>query len=220
MTIATPRISKVSKYDGIRSWSLPARITCPGSTLDNGELCPVCRGCYATGGNYRFASVKASRLHNLDDWKHDDWVDAMVAALDNSRFFRWFDSGDIYCVELAEKIEQVIIRTPWVRHWLPTKSYRVESIRPVLDRIAALPNVVVRYSSPYVDGSYIPGLHGSTVVPTYDHEVPAEVHICAAYQNEGNKCTGCRACWDKNVKVIAYVAHGRAMDKVLKSLVK
>ena len=220
MTTAAPQISKVSKFDGIRSWSLPARITCPGSRLDNGELCPVCQGCYATGGNYRFNNVKAARLHNMNDWKHDDWVDAMVAALDNSRYFRWFDSGDVYCVELAEKIEQVIIRTPWVRHWLPTKSYRVDSIRHVLDRIATLPNVVVRYSSPNVDGSYIPGLHGSTVVPTYDHDVPAEVHVCPAYQNEGNKCTGCRACWDKDVKVIAYVAHGRAMDKVLKSLVK
>lgn len=208
------RISKVSKLDGIKSWSLPARETCPGSIL-NGELCPVCKGCYAATGNYRFPNVKAPREENKDDWKRTTWADDMVAALAKAAHFRWFDSGDVYCRELAEKIKEVIAQTPHVKHWLPTKSYRVPSIRPVLDEIKALPNAAVRYSALDVDGSYTPGLHGCTVVPTVDTEVPAEVHICTAYER-GGKCDGCRACWDKAVEVVAYVAHGRSMAKVVR----
>jgi hypothetical protein len=139
----------------------------------------------------------------------------MVKALDKAEYFRWFDSGDVYCRELAVKIKEVIKRTPHVKHWLPTKSYRVAAIRPILDEIKALPNACVRYSALGIDGSYESGLHGSTVVPTYDTEVPSEVHICGAYERNG-KCAGCRACWDKGVNVVAYVAHGRSMAKVIK----
>ncbi|WP_018123361.1 GP88 family protein [Desulfovibrio oxyclinae] len=208
------RISKVSKLDGIKSWSLPARETCPGAKV-NGELCPVCKGCYASTGNYRFPNVKAPREENKQDWKREGWADDMVKALAKAEYFRWLDSGDVYCRELAEKIKEVIERTPHVKHWLPTKSYRVASIRPVLDEIRELPNACVRYSALDVDGSYESGLHGSTVVPTHDTEVPDVVHICSAYER-GGKCAGCRACWDKDVEVVAYVAHGRSMAKVVR----
>jgi hypothetical protein len=38
--------------------------------------------------------------------------------------------------------------------------------------------------------------------------------LCKAYDN-GGKCNGCRACYDKSVDVIAYPAHGRSMQKVI-----
>jgi len=206
------RISKTSKLDGINSWSLPARVTCPGALDDNGNLCPVCKGCYAAGGRYRMANVIAPRMENMEDWKREDWVADMVAALGKAEYFRWLDSGDVYCKALAEKIEQVIKATPNCKHWLPTKSYRVPEIKEVLDRIRELPNAVVRYSSLEVDGSHERGLHGSTCVPAQDWEVPSYVHVCKAYEHDG-KCSGCRACWNKQVEVIAYVAHGQAMKK-------
>ena len=76
------RLSKTSKLDGIRSWSLEALDTCPGS-IENGELVDACKGCYATTGNYRFSNVKAPRLENKEDWKRLEWVDDMVKALDS-----------------------------------------------------------------------------------------------------------------------------------------
>ena len=92
-----------------KSWSLQARTTCPGSIdLKTKELVDACKGCYATDGKYNFKNVKAIRDHNKQDWKRDEWVDDMVAELDNSRYFRWFDSGDVYCVGLAQKIFQVM----------------------------------------------------------------------------------------------------------------
>ena len=110
------RISVTSKLDGIRSWSLQALETCPGSWASPGELVDACKGCYATTGNYRYPNVKAPRLENREDWQRLEWVDDMVKALDSDRYFRWFDSGDVYTLALAEKILEVMKRTPWVKH--------------------------------------------------------------------------------------------------------
>jgi len=93
------KLSKTSKLDGIMSWSLQALDTCPASRDSNGELVPACRGCYATTGNYRFKNVKAPREFNREDWQRAGWVSDMTAALDSSRYFRWFDSGDMYALE-------------------------------------------------------------------------------------------------------------------------
>ncbi len=68
------RISVTSKLDGIRSWSLQARDTCPGAIGAD-----ACKGCYATQGNYRYPNVKAPRIENREDWKRDEWEDEMVS---------------------------------------------------------------------------------------------------------------------------------------------
>lgn len=211
---ASPKISVTSKLDGIRSWSLQAIDTCPGSVASPGELVDACKGCYATTGNYNYPNVKAPRAHNRDDWQQLDWVDAMVLALDKDRYFRWFDSGDMYAIGLAEKIFEVMQRTPWVQHWLPTRMHKFPKFRDVLQRMKALPNVSVRFSSDAVDGSFTAGLHGSTIVPTAG-DAGAGVKVCEAYEH-GGKCNECRACWDKSVDVIGYVAHGAKMTKVIR----
>ena len=125
----TLKLSVTSKLDGIRSWSLQALDTCPGSKTADGTLVPACSGCYATTGNYRFANVKAPREHNRQDWQREDWVRDMVMELVNDEFFRWFDSGDMYSLELAQKIYQVMELTPWVKHWLPTRMEKFPKFR-------------------------------------------------------------------------------------------
>ena len=207
------KLSRVSKLDGIQSWSLQAVETCPGSRRDDGSLVGVCQGCYATEGNYRFPNVKRVRDHNRDDWKRDDWVDRMVAALSTERYFRWFDSGDVYDYRLAIKIYDVVRRTYWCKHWIPTRSHKITHIRIALEMINRLPNAVVRYSADEVD-EFDPQRHGSMV--TSDPDVlPQGVKLCEAAQNTPKQCNGCRACWDKSVPAVAYVAHGRRMHKML-----
>jgi hypothetical protein len=44
------KISVTSKLDGVRSWSLEALDTCPGSIAAPGVLVDACAGCYATTG--------------------------------------------------------------------------------------------------------------------------------------------------------------------------
>jgi hypothetical protein len=206
------KLSKTSKLDGILSWSLQAIDTCPGSSDGNGGLVPACQGCYATTGNYRFANVKKPREFNREDWKRDSWVSDMVMALDSSRYFRWFDSGDMYDIKLAEKIRKVMLHTPWVSHWLPTRMYKFDKFKRVISEMQVLSNVVVRFSSDSVMGEIIEGQTTSTI---FSDVVPTAALECKAYQNEG-KCNGCRACYDKSVSVIAYKAHGVKMAKVIK----
>ncbi len=204
-------LSETSKL-GCKSWSLQALETCPGSVGDNGELVEVCQGCYATTGNYRFPNVKRIRDINKAEWQADSWVSDMVDALQSSRYFRWFDSGDVYALELAEKIYQVCQATPWCSHWLPTRMYKFVKFHNVLDRLNALPNVVVRYSGDNIGEAPKFGQFVSMVVAP---ETVADAHMCPAY-SQGGKCLDCRACWSKDVHNVAYLAHGKKMHKVVR----
>lgn len=209
------RISKTSKLDGVKSWSLQARKTCPGSFDVAGDLVAACAGCYAVGGNYRFRNVVEPREENQIDWKRDEWVSDMISALRNERYFRWFDSGDMYDARLAKKIYLVMLNTPDVKHWLPTRMYKFAKFKAILAAMQALPNVMVRPSSDSVTGDFEAGLHGSTIVPD---TVPRQgVKLCHAATNEG-KCGPCRDCYSKDIPVIGYLAHGRSMAKVLREL--
>ena len=207
------KLSVTSKLDGIKSWSLQAITTCPGSADGKGGLVSACSGCYATDHNYRFKSVKQVRSYNQIDWKRPEFVSEFVAALKNESFFRWFDSGDLYDVKLAKVLYEIMSLTPHVKHWLPTRMYKFKKFMPVLNAMKELSNVMVRFSSDDIDGSYNSDIHGSCIIPESDFITNAT--ICKAYDFNG-KCNGCRACYDKNVKVIAYPAHGRKMKKIIK----
>jgi hypothetical protein len=209
------KLSKASKMPG-RSWSLQALDTCPGSKKRDGSLVDACSGCYATTGNYRFKNVKAPREHNREDWKRSEWVDDMVAELDNDRYFRWFDSGDVYDVRLAFKILEVMKRTPWCNHWLPTRMHKFSKFGLVLAEMSALPNVVVRLSSDSITGDTVEGPQTSTIA-TLDN-VPGDALVCEAYSREG-KCGPCRACWSKDVALVCYIGHGKSMEKKQRDII-
>ena len=210
-----PKISVTSKLDGIRSWSLQAIDTCPGSIASPGELVDACKGCYATTGNYRYPNVKAPREFNREDWQRLDWTDDMVAELEKDRYFRWLDSGDLYSLALAEKVFEVMQRTPWCNHWLPTRMHKFPKFREIFTRMQSLPNVMVRFSADSITGEYMPGLHGSVIGPSADTFKPQPgIELCRAYEHEG-KCSGCRNCWNKSIPLIAYPAHGQKMARVI-----
>jgi hypothetical protein len=210
------KLSKASKMP-CRSWSLQALDTCPASKDASGELVDACKGCYATSGNYRFPNVKAPRVHNREDWKRDSWVADMVSELDNDRYFRWFDSGDIYDVRLARKILEVCEATPWVKHWIPTRMHKFPKFTLVLQRLQSLPNVVLRLSSDSIIGETIEGPNTSTIATLED--APKGSFVCEAY-TRGGKCDKCRACWDKGISVVTYIGHGKSMVKNQNNLIQ
>ena len=203
------KLSVTSKLDGIKSWSLPAGSTCPGA-----RNASVCTGCYAKSGNYRYPNVKAPREFNMQDWKREEWVDDMVQALQNERFFRWFDSGDMYKRELIDKISEVCRRTNWVTHWVPTQSWDIVALRASLEVLGALPNVTVRASAKHVDHPVLSEKwsHSSVVLSSPEKADQLNVIVCKAYANDG-MCGSCRSCYDKSIQTIGYVAHGVSMKK-------
>ncbi len=211
------KLSQASKMP-CPSWSLEARTHCPASVHlsgpQKGELVDACKGCYAVGGNYRFPNVRAPRLSNAEDYKRDEWVADMVSAIEREPFFRWFDSGDLFTLPLARKVLAVMERTPETRHWLPTRMHKFPKFAPILRKMGALPNVVVRYSSDSVAGATVEGDTTSTIFSARS-QLPKGASVCGAYQRDG-KCGPCRACWDKGNAVIAYPAHGKAMLSLIK----
>ena len=206
------KISKTSKMP-CKSWSLEAIATCPASKGEDGELVDACKGCYATTGFYLMPDAINLREHNKEDWKREEWVSEMVYELRKQTYFRWFDSGDVAWLKLAKKIYQVCEQTPHVRHWIPTRMYKFPKFKAILDKLNELPNVRVRFSSDSIEGSFTKE-HASTIIPYADS--PIEAFICEAY-SRGGKCGDCRACWHKDVPMIAYVAHGMKMNKVIEA---
>jgi len=213
------KLSKANKMP-CRSWSLQALETCPSARDDNGDIVPACKGCYALAGNYHFKNVKASRAYNKKDWQRDDWVNDMVAELDNDRYFRWFDSGDMYHIKLAEKIYEVCKRTPWIKHWIPTRMYKekFKKFHAILEKFNELNNVIVRYSSDSINGEIVQGAKYSSTIIT-EEQIKDSKNVCYAFKNNG-KCGTCRVCWDKSISVVSYVGHGQTMKKQQRDLIK
>ena len=215
-------LSKTSKL-GCLSWSLQAFDTCPGSVNPDGSVVDACTFCYARRGMYHMPDVKRVRAENKEDWHNVDWVDRMVNSLANQTHFRWFDSGDMYSVTLAERILEVMRRTPHVKHWLPTRMHKFDKFKPVLFDMMQLDNVCVRLSSDSVSGEVLDvDVPNSTITPWLAFELDvldkSSVYECPAYKR-GGKCGDCRACWDKSVKTIAYPYHGASKAKVIKILI-
>lgn len=213
----TIKLSKAGKMP-CKSWSLQAIETCPGSVGSDGELVDACKGCYATTGNYRFPNVKAPRIHNREDWKRAGWEADMIEALEGETYFRWFDSGDMYDVRLANKIYRIMEATPSTKHWLPTRQYKFDKFKRIIGKMQRLSNVVVRLSSDSVEGKTIPGRNISTIAPSSRaYQVTRKLHkavVCEAYSRDG-KCGDCRACWDRDVKTVLYPAHGVKMNNLI-----
>jgi hypothetical protein len=116
----------------------------------------------------------------------------------------------MYDIRLARKILEVCERTPWVKHWIPTRMHKFAKFGLVLARLESLPNVVIRRSSDSITGETIQGSTTSTIA-TLD-TVPQGAVVCEAY-TRGGKCDKCRACWDKSVSVVCYIGHGKSMVK-------
>lgn len=205
------KLAKTSKMP-CKSWSLQALETCPGSVADGGGLVDACKGCYAVGGFYRMPGAVAARQHNREDWKRPEWVDEMVEAIGDDPYFRWFDSGDMYNLRLAQKICEVVRRTPNTKHWIPTRMYKFAKFHSVIQWLNRQPNCVVRFSSDSVTGETVESLYSSTIVPTAKD---GKGTVCEAY-SRGGKCGDCRACWNRDIAVIAYPAHGASMKKVIR----
>jgi len=194
------RINKAT----VASWSLQAGTSCPAS-----KDAEVCKGCYAKKGSYHYPSVKAVRAHNREDYHRDDWVSDMVTEINKSySYFRWFDSGDVESVELANKIYEVVKQTPETKHWLPTRTDKIPKINSVLVKISELPNVSVRRSADnYGFKKERQGVN-SYVIHKEDLQEAENrgVYVCPVTANKERKsCDDCTMCY--TAQAVAYLLH-------------
>jgi hypothetical protein len=190
----TGGLSKPSKMPG-PAFNLPASRCITGAKLVKVPG-SVCHGCYALKGRYRFKNVQNALERRRQALSSPQWVEAMTVLVSGHEFFRWHDSGDLQSLEHLQKIFEVCRRTPNTKHWLPTREAQIlKQVKP-----EDVPkNLIIRFSSHMIDQdpvSFWP--HTSTVV-LKDKTCPAA--------EQDNACGSCRACWNRDIKNVAYGKH-------------
>jgi len=147
--------------DLIWSFSLPSGTpeTCPGMTS-------TCRShCYAVALEEYRPAVAAAYQRNLALSRRRDFARRVRAFLiaHAVRIVRIHVGGDFSSPRYAHAWLRIIRRSPRVRFFLYTRSWRVAPIKHVIDRMARLSNCRVWYSA-----------DSSSGVPT---DVPARVRV-------------------------------------------
>jgi len=193
------RLGKTSKMRGF-SFGLDARNCVTGSKLRKIKG-SVCSKCYALKGNFNFSSVRKGKAKNLMHLKNKYFVYVMTYKLQDQKYFRWFDSGDLPNMEALKKIVQIAQNTPNTKHWLPTREIKL--IQQYLKNNTFPKNLVVRVSAPMIDGQPPKGFQNTSTV--HKDKDPIGFDCVSRFQN--NQCLDCVACWDKRIKNVSYKVH-------------
>lgn len=188
------------------SYSIPAKRCKVGSKLRKIKG-SICSNCYAHKGFYKlYPAVELALEKRYNKMSGEQWVDGMTYLVSNkekSGFFRWFDSGDLQDEEMLNNIVKVCLSTPNVKHWLPTKEYKIVS--DYLNSGKTFPsNLIVRLSAYMLEG--LPPTNLAEKLGVLTSGVSKLNYTCKAPQQK-NKCEDCRLCWDKSVKNVIYHAH-------------
>lgn len=196
----------------VGAFGLPAGTTCIASIDKEGNILPVCKACYGKQGSYRYQNVKNRRLLNLKLTTQPQFVDEMVMSVQSNgcKYFRFFDSGDIYSKELANKIYSICKRTPKVKYWIASKTLGLKEYTSQLRKLQSLPNVSVRVSYGYLDMKP-PKVYNAIVAPI-GSKVSKKFYLCPATESHGS-CGVCKKCWDKG-GTICYRLHGQSAKKL------
>ena len=190
----TGGLSKPSKMPG-PAFNLPASRCITGAKLVKVPG-SVCHGCYALKGRYRFSNVQKALDRRRQGVSSPQWVEAMTALVSGHEVFRWHDSGDLQSLEHLKNIFEVCRRTPNTKHWLPTREAQIlKQVQP-----EDVPkNLIIRFSSHMIDQGPVTAWPWTSTVVTKDKTCPAA--------EQDNTCGSCRACWNRDVKNIAYGKH-------------
>lgn len=199
------RPSKMPCY----SWGIPAQACITGKKLAAIQG-SVCQKCYALKGFFRQHKVQAAYQRRLERSDDPKWVQAMIklvywqAIERGTPHFRWFDSGDLQSVSMLRNICAVATGTPEIKHWLPTREYRI--VEEYLEENSLPANMVIRVSAPLVDGS-APSLCDLPTSTVHTAELNVSGLACSASLSKPANCGSCRACWDHGVQNVSYPLH-------------
>jgi len=208
------------------SYSIPAKHCIAGSRLRKVDG-SVCSHCYAyKRGNYSWPTVMRAQDRRWailtgvvnagkDSLAWQDFSDAMTRLLDGEECFRWHDSGDLMSLQHLELICEICLRTPTVRHRLPTKQFGF--VKRYLNLYGRFPdNLIVQLSSPLIDkpinidGTSIkkkaPNIQIATAFSNGYAAHCNDAFVCPATTTR-RTCDDCRACFVPGVNSIGYILH-------------
>jgi hypothetical protein len=143
-------------------------------------------------------------MKRFDSFYEDGFVEAMIIMIretNKSKYFRWFDSGDLYDMKMLDKIVMVCNGTPEVKHWLPTREVKLISEYKKTKEFPK--NLVVRISAPMIDGEPVKSHRWTSTV----HSAKLPIGYDCPSRKQNNSCGDCRACWDKRIPNVSYHKH-------------
>lgn len=128
---------------GIWSFSLPARTTCPGKS----KSCS--RACYAGKGFFRMTTVLKRYRSNLRKTKQLTFLSELRHEMREKgpNLVRYHVSGDFYSVDYAEKFLQLLRAEPMTRFLVYTRSWQEPEIAEVLKLCALEKNCLLWLSA-------------------------------------------------------------------------
>ena len=208
-------LSQTSKMPS-KSWSISALDCNIGSKLRASKQSTVCDGCYALSGMQILPVQQSAYAKRLELWKTDRklWVLSMdyliknMKAIQESKYFRWFDSGDLQGADMFKDIIELANLNPDIKFWLPTKEFKLVNIFSSI-----IPdNLNVRKSHPLINAYKMQPIENVTASYVYDEDkldtIPSNSKVCPATMPDSNKkCNDCRMCWDKSIESITYIKH-------------
>ncbi len=205
---AIGRLSQTTKLQ-VPSFNLSPRFCRRGSVLRNYPN-TVCSHCYAREGHYLgLPSTTASDRRLLQLHKREDWVASFVRVLEERDIqrFRWFDAGDVQGEEHLHKILDICTFTPGCRHWMSTRE--IGAVQQVLSERSAPDNLNIRISADFINDAARESPVAGCTLAIVSTEPVASVWNCPATFSEEHTCRAhnCRACWNKNVAIVAYKLH-------------
>lgn len=204
------------KVKSLGHFSKTSKMPCPSYSLSAFDCIttdPICdKYCYARKHHYNFKNVKDALATNQNMYMLKDWVKDFVFFInkvENLRYFRWFDSGDLPSILMLEKICEIADKCPDTLFWLPTRrsdlllSYFEANNNKKLKELH--PNLIIRLSAKDVNedpdyslAEYL-GVNTSSVTDS-------DNYTCNA-KNQNGSCQSCRNCWEQNVKEVKYYLH-------------
>jgi ribosomal protein S18 acetylase RimI-like enzyme len=177
------------KLGSIPTFSMPRGVpseggTCPGAS-------PWCKGnCYAIGG--QFPMHKDLYYGNYLESLRPDFVDKMIEEIRsrNQNFIRLHVCGDFYSTEYINKWYQIAKALPGRRFLAYTRSWRVPSLLPALNRLRYLPNFKLYGSTDKSTGPPPPGWPEAAI----DRSYLPNAYACWLRDSK-QFCRQCQYCW-------------------------
>jgi len=174
----------------IPTWSIPAEITCPGSTT-------TCRNyCYAKKAERTYRNTRLSRIRNLNDSKRKDFVSKMIPLIERkkSKYVRVHESGDFYSQIYLDKWIDIANKFPEKTFLMYTQNYKLD--------YSKIPDNVVLYYTIWPDSRDVPkkGLkayvidNGSGKIGKYKIDL-SKVKECKKGKGSKLKCENCMWCY-------------------------
>lgn len=201
--------------ESIFGWAIPAVHTCPGRS----SACQAV--CYATKGRFSTRKVKQQNQWRYDQSKQSVFVDRMVSEIFKRGVLvlRVHVAGDFATPAYTRKWIEIAARCPNVTFFGYSRSWRVDTIRPLLYAFGALPNVKLWLSCDRDTGVpqdvperiRIAWLQDQESQPAPDGDLtflvrklrrlslPLVVPVCSEETPKGKadgvNCSNCRKCW-------------------------